>query len=64
MGIEESVADSANALSEAEHKWGRERNHHQKKTKSIDPERTEPKGISLRVGRDEGRCTPPPRANP
>jgi len=40
------------------------RKHHQKKKKSINPGRRETKGISLRVGKDEGRCTPPPRANP
>jgi len=38
MGIEESVADRANALSDAEQKWGRKRKHHPKKTKSINPE--------------------------
>jgi len=38
MGGEESVADLANALSEAEQKGGRKRKHHQKKTKSINPE--------------------------
>jgi len=37
MGVEKSVADSANALSEAEQKRGRKRNHHQKKMKSINP---------------------------
>jgi len=29
MGVEKSVADRANALSEAEQKRGRERKHHQ-----------------------------------
>jgi len=38
MGVEESVADRADALSEAEQKQGRERKHHQLKTKSINPE--------------------------
>jgi len=38
MGSEESVADHANALSKLEQKWGRKRKHHQKKTKSINPE--------------------------
>jgi len=38
MGVEESVANCADALSEAEQKWGKERKHHQKKTKSINPE--------------------------
>jgi len=38
MGGEERFADHANALSEAEQKWGRKRKHHQKKTKSINPE--------------------------
>jgi len=38
MGVEKSVADGANALREAEQKRGRERKHHQKKTKSINPE--------------------------
>jgi len=30
MGLEKSVADRTNALSEAEQKQGRERKHHQK----------------------------------
>ena len=38
MGGEEIVADRANALSEAEQQRGRKRKHHQKKTKSINPE--------------------------
>jgi len=38
MGGEESVTHRANALSEAEQKRGWKRNHHQKKTKSINPE--------------------------
>jgi len=38
MGIEKSVADSANALSEADQKRGRKRKYHQKKTKSINAE--------------------------
>jgi len=38
MGGEESVADRANAPSEAEQKRGRKRKHHQKKMKSINPE--------------------------
>jgi len=38
MGGEESVADHANALSEVEQKRGTKRKHHQKKTKSINPE--------------------------
>jgi len=38
MGVEKSVADRANALSEAEQKRGRERQPYQKKTKSINPE--------------------------
>jgi len=37
MGVEKSVADHANALSEAEQKRGRKRKHHQKKTKYINP---------------------------
>jgi len=44
MGGEESVADRANALSEAEQKWGRKRKHHGKKTKSINPSKESPKG--------------------
>ena len=31
MGVEKSVADRANALSEAEQKRGRERKHHQRR---------------------------------
>jgi len=38
MGVEKSVADRGNALSEAEQKRGRKRKHHQKKMKSINPE--------------------------
>jgi len=38
MGVEESVADRADALSKVEQKRGRERKHHQKKTKSINSE--------------------------
>jgi len=64
IGVAESVADHANALNEAEQKRGRERKHHQKTTKSINPERRDPKGINLRAGEDEGRCTPPSRVNP
>jgi len=44
MGVEESVADCANALSEAEQKPGRERKHHLKKTKSITQSEESPKG--------------------
>jgi len=64
IGVEESVADRANALSEAEQKQGRERKHHQKKAKSMNPERRDPKGINLRARENERRCTPPTRANP
>jgi len=38
MGVEESVADRADTLSEVEQKRGRERKHLQKKTKSINAE--------------------------
>jgi len=38
IGGEESVSDYANALSEGEQHRSRERKHHQKKTKSINPE--------------------------
>jgi len=44
MGVEKSVADRANALSEAEQKRGRERKHYQKKTKSITQSEESPKG--------------------
>jgi len=37
MGVEKSVADRANALSEVDQKRGRKRKHHQNKTKSINP---------------------------
>ena len=37
MGVEESVGDSADTLSEAEQKRCRESKHPQKKTKSINP---------------------------
>jgi len=63
MRVEKSVADHANALSEAEQKRGMERKHHLRKTRSINPERREPKEINPRAGQDEGRCTLPPRAN-
>jgi len=38
MGVEESVADRADALRVAEQKRGRERKHYQKKMKTINPE--------------------------
>jgi len=38
MGDEGSVADRVDALREAEQKRYRERKHHRKKTKSINPE--------------------------
>jgi len=44
MGVEKSVADRANTLSEIEQKRGRERKHHQKKTKSITQSEESPKG--------------------
>ena len=44
MGVEKSVADRANALSKAEQKQGRERKHHQKKTKLITQSEESPKG--------------------
>ena len=37
MGVEKSVGDSANALSEAEQKRGRERQHHQKEDEIHQP---------------------------
>jgi len=63
MGIEKSVANCASALSEAEQKRGRMRNHLQKKTKSINPERRKPKGMNLKAGEGRGGMTPPPRAS-
>jgi len=44
MGGEVSVADRANALSEAEEKRGRERKHHQKKMQSITQSEESPNG--------------------
>jgi len=44
MGVEKSVADRANALSEVEQMRGRERKHHQKKTKTITQSEESPKG--------------------
>jgi len=44
MGVEKSVANRANTLSEAEHKRGWERKHHQKKKKSITQSEEGPKG--------------------
>jgi len=64
MGREESVADRANTPSEVEQKRCWKRKHHQKNTKSINPERRKPKGINLRAGEEKGRCTLPPRENP
>jgi len=52
MGIEKSVADPANALSEAEQKGGRERKHQQKEDKIRQPrekkaQRDKPKGTEV-----------------
>jgi len=44
IGVEKSVADRGSALSEVEQKQGRERKHHQKKTKSITQSDESPKG--------------------
>jgi len=44
MGVEKSVADPPNALSEAEQKRGRKRKHHQKKMKSSTQGEESPKG--------------------
>jgi len=44
MGVEKSVADRVNVLSEPEQKRGRERKHNQKKTKSITQSEDSPKG--------------------
>jgi len=63
MGVENSVADCASALSEAEQKRGRKRKHHQKKTKTINPERRKPKGMNLKAGESREGMTPPPRAS-
>jgi len=63
MGVDLSVADRANALSEAEQKRDMERKHHQKETKSINPEKRKPKGVNLREGKCRGGMNPPPRAN-
>jgi len=63
MGVEKSVADRANALSEAEQKRGRKRKHHQKNTKTINPERRKPKGVNLKARESRGGLTPPPRAS-
>jgi len=63
MGIEKSVADRANTPSEAEQKRGRKRKHHQKRMKTINPERRKPKGINLKAGESRGGMTPPPTAS-
>jgi len=63
MGAEKSVVDYANALSEAEQKRGRKRKHHEKKTKTINPERRKPKGMNLKAAESRGGMTPPPRAS-
>jgi len=63
MGVEESVANRADAPSAAEQKRGRERKHHQKKTKSINPERRKPKGMNLKAGESRGGMTPPLRGS-
>jgi len=44
MGVEKSVADRANTLSEVDQKRGRKRKHHQKKTKYITQSEEGPKG--------------------
>jgi len=62
MGVEKSVADRANALSEAEPMLGRKRKHYRKKTKTINPESRKAKGINLKAGESRGGMTPPPRA--
>jgi len=41
MGVEKSVADRANALSEAEEMRGRERKHHQKRRRNPSTQREE-----------------------
>jgi len=61
MSVEKSVADRANALSEAEQKRGRKRKHHQKKTKSINPARRKPRGMNLKAEECRGGMTPLPR---
>jgi len=63
MGVEKSVADCVNALSEAGPKRGRERKHHQKKMESINPKWRKLKGMNLREGECRGGMTPPPRAS-
>jgi len=63
MGVEESVADCADALSEAEQNHGRESKHHQTKKKTINPVWRRPKGTNLREGKCRGGMTPPPRMN-
>jgi len=50
IGVDVSFVHRANALSETELKRGSQRKHHQKKMKSINPERRKPKGINLRGG--------------
>jgi len=51
MGVEKSVADRANALSEAEQKRGRERKHHQRRRNSSPrvkkAQRDKPKGSGV-----------------
>jgi len=44
MGGEESVADRANALSEAEQKRGRKRKHHQRRRSPSTQSEESPKG--------------------
>jgi len=44
MGVEESVADRADALSEADQKRGRERKHHQKRRNPSTQREKGPKG--------------------
>jgi len=63
IGVEDSVADTGDALWEREPKRGRQRKHHQKKTKSINTEGRKPKGINLREGEFRGAMSPPSRAN-
>jgi len=44
MGVEESVADRANALSEAEQKQGRKRKHHERRQNPSTQSEEGPKG--------------------
>jgi len=63
MGGEKRVDDRANALSETEQKWARERKHQQEEDEIQQPREKKAQRDNLRDGKGRGGMTPPPRAN-